>query len=122
MGKTLIVDDEEDMRLLLRVLINSEDRGLRVVGEATNGEEAIALRSDVTPDIVVLDYRMPGLSGLDTARSLLEDEPDLPIVLYSAFIDEAVSDEADRIGVRRCVNKGDVTGLVRALRELTAAS
>jgi two-component system invasion response regulator UvrY len=119
-GKTLIVDDEEDMRLLLRVLINSEDRGLRVVGEATSGEEAIALRSDVTPDVVVLDYRMPGLNGLDTARSLLEDEPDLPIVLYSAFIDEAVTDEAGRIGVRRCVNKGDVTGLVHALREVTA--
>src|SRR2546423_96797 len=101
MGKTLIVDDEEDMRLLLRVLINGEDRGLRVVGEAASGEEAITLRPDVCPDVVVLDCRMPGLDGLDTARSLLEDEPDLPIVLYSAFIDSDVTDQAASIGVRR---------------------
>jgi len=57
MGKTLIVDDEEDMRLLLRVLINSEDRGLRVVGEATNGEEAIALRFFMSTDMIALPMR-----------------------------------------------------------------
>src|SRR2546423_12236370 len=84
MGKTMIVDDDEDMRVLLRVLINGEDQGLRVVGEATSGEEAIALRPDVSPDVVVLDFRMPGLDGLDTAQRLLADAPDLPIILYTA--------------------------------------
>ena len=120
MGKTLIVDDEEDMRLLLRVLINSEDRGLRVVGEAASGNEAIDLRHEVAPDVVVLDYRMPGLNGLDTARSLLEDEPELPIVLYSAYLDDAVVDEAHAAGVRRCVRKGDTAALVQTLRDLTS--
>src|SRR5438445_1531319 len=120
MGKTLIVDDEADMRLLLRITIDAENRGLKVIGEASSGEEAITLCPDLSPDVVVLDHRMPGLTGLDTARLLLSDEPDLPIVLYSAFIDPAVADEAEVIGVRRCVRKGDIGGLVQALRELTA--
>lgn len=120
MGKTLIVDDEEDMRMLLRAAINTADQGLRVVGEAASGEEAIALRSEVDVDLVVLDYRMPGLSGLETAQTLLASEPELPIVLYSAFIDEDVAGEAQRIGVRRCITKGDTPGLVRALHDLCA--
>lgn len=120
MGNTLIVDDEEDMRVLLRAAIDAENRGLRVIGEASNGREALKLRSRLEPDVVVLDERMPGLTGLDTARSLLEEEPDLPIILYSAFLDANVTVEAEQVGIRRCVRKGDTKGLVRALRELTA--
>lgn len=122
MGRTLIVDDEEDMRVLLRAAIDAENRGLRVVGEASSGHEAIELRSQLDPDVVVLDERMPGLTGLDTARSLLEQEPSLPIILYSAYLDAGVAVEAEQVGVRRCVRKGDTRALVQALRELTAAS
>lgn len=118
MGKTLIVDDEEDMRVLLRATIDRADRGLHVVGEAASGEEAIAVRPTLDLDVIVLDQRMPGLSGLETASAFLEVEPDLAIVLYSAFIDEDVADQARRVGVRRCVTKGDTAGLIRALREL----
>src|SRR4051794_29182651 len=121
MGKALIVDDEADMRLLLRLAITTENDGLEVVGEASSGEEAIRLRPDLEPDVVVLDHRMPGLTGLETARQLLRDEPALPIVLYSAFIDSEVAEEAEQIGVRRCVRKGDTDGLLQALRDLTAS-
>src|SRR5665213_1691784 len=121
MGKTLIVDDEEDMRLLLRLTIDREDRGLRVVGEAASGEEALVIRRELDVDVMVIDHRMPGLSGIETAKALLADEPELPIVLYSAFLDGGVVDEARRIGVRRCVTKGDLPALVTALRELTGS-
>lgn len=119
MGKTLIVDDEEDMRFLLRMTIDAANRGLRVVGEASSGPEAIALRAGLDLDVIVLDQRMPGMSGLETATALLAEEPDLPIVIYSAFISDAVAAEARRIGVRRCIKKGDKNGLISALRELT---
>ena len=121
MGKTLIVDDEEDMRLLLRLTINREDRGLQVVGEASTGEEALVIRRELDVDVIVLDHRMPGLTGVETAKALLADEPELPIVLYSAFVDDAVASEARNVGVRRCVNKGDVPALIAALRELTGS-
>ena len=119
MGKTLIVDDDEDMRVLLRLTIDQENRGLRVVGEAASGEEAITIRPDLDIDVIVLDHRMPGLTGVETARALLEREPGLPIVLYSAFVDDDVAAEARRIGVRRCVKKGDIPSLIGALRDLT---
>jgi CheY-like chemotaxis protein len=121
-GRTLIVDDEADMRLLLRLMIDHENRGLIVVAEASSGEEAISLRPDLDLDVIVLDHRMPGLTGLETARRLLDKEPELPIVLYSAFIDNNVAEEAEQIGVRRCIRKGDTDGLVQALRELTTTS
>jgi CheY-like chemotaxis protein len=117
-GRTLIVDDEEDMRVLLRATIDRANRGLEVVGEAASGEEAIAVRPTLDLDVIVLDHRMPGLSGLETAVAFLSAEPDLPIVLYSAFIDDDVAEQARRVGVRKCVTKGDTAGLIRALRDL----
>lgn len=118
-GKTLIVDDEDDMRLLLLFAINSENRGLRVVGEASSGDEALTLRRELDIDIVVLDQRMPGLTGLETAEAMLAEEPGLPIVLFSAFVDEIMADRAGQIGVRACIKKGDLPSLISALRGLT---
>jgi YesN/AraC family two-component response regulator len=118
-GNTLIVDDEGDVRLLLQLVINKENEGLIVVGEATNGDEALAMRRGLDVDVVVLDHRMPGLTGLETASSMLAEAPGLPIVLYSAFTDDHMAAEAERIGVRACVAKGDSSGLISVLRELT---
>jgi CheY-like chemotaxis protein len=118
-GNTLIVDDEADVRLLLQLVINKENEGLLVVGQATNGDEALMMRRALDVDVVVLDNRMPGLTGLETASSMLAEEPDLPIVLYSAFTNEQLEDEARRIGVRACVAKGDSPRLISLLRELT---
>ena len=121
MGKTLIVDDEEDMRLLLRLTIDRENRGLQVIGEASSGEEALVIRRELDVDVIVLDHRMPGLTGIETAKAILADEPEVPIVLYSAFVDAGMTAEARQAGVRRCVKKGDVRGLIAALRELTGS-
>ena len=117
-GNTLIVDDEADLRLLLTLLIGKENHGLRVVGEAASGEEALEMRRDLDVDIVVLDHRMPGLSGLETASAMLAEAPGLPIILYSAFTDEGMVAEARAIGVRECVAKGDAPRLIATLREL----
>lgn len=118
-GNTLIVDDEVDVRLLLFLLINKANDGLNVIGEAASGDEALSLRRDLDVDVVVLDHRMPGLTGLETASAMLEEAPALPIVLYSAFTDQTMADEARRIGVRECVEKGDAPRLISVLRELT---
>ena len=122
MGRTLVVDDEEDMRVLVRETINVADRGLRVVGEATSGEEALGLRGVLDIDVIVLDYRMPGLSGIETAEALLAEEPDLPIVLYTAYLDADLAQEAERVGIRRCVVKGHSKALIEALRDLVPGS
>lgn len=90
-----------------------------VVGEAASGDEALTLQQELDLDVVVLDQRMPGLTGLETAKAMLAEDPDLPIVLYSAFADDTLADSARQIGVRACVRKGDTRSLISALRELT---
>jgi DNA-binding NarL/FixJ family response regulator len=107
------------VRLLLQLAIDIENRGLHVVGEAANGQEALAMRRGLDVDVVVLDNRMPGLTGLETATAMLAEDPDLPIVLYSAFTDDQTAAEARRIGVRACVAKGDAPRLITVLREVT---
>ena len=118
-GNTLIVDDEVDVRLLLQLTIDRENAGLRVVGEAASGDEALQVRRDLDVDVVVLDHRMPGLTGLETASAMLAEEPDLPIVLYSAFTDDRMIADARQIGVRDCVEKGDAPRLIAVLRQLS---
>jgi len=119
MGKTLIVDDDEDMRLLLRIMISGANHGLEVVGQAASGEEALVLRRNLDLDVIVLDQQMPGLTGVEAAERLLAEDPDLPIVLYSAFLDPDIRARAEQVGIRHCVTKGDVPTLIGALRELT---
>lgn len=118
-GNILIVDDEEDVRLLLRFVIDKANDGLRVAAQAASGQEAVAIRREADIHAVVLDYRMPGLNGIETARAMLAEAPDLPIVLYSAFTDAQVTDEAEQLGVRGCVAKGDVPALISSLRSIT---
>ena len=118
-GNTLIVDDEVDVRLLVQLLISRENHGLRVIGEASSGEQALQLRRELEVDVVVLDHRMPGLTGLETATKMLAEAPQLPIVLYSAFTDARMEAEAREIGVRECVPKGDGPRLIATLRDIT---
>ena len=74
--KVLIVDDEQLARDRLRQILGDED-GYDVIGEAENGAEAIALAARLQPDVVLLDIRMPGLDGIETAHHLntLEHSP-----------------------------------------------
>ena len=82
----LIVDDEPPARERLRSLL-AEIPDILVVGEATNGEEALRLAVDLAPDVVLLDVRMPGMDGIDAARHLASlGEP--PAVIFTTAYDE----------------------------------
>jgi CheY-like chemotaxis protein len=125
MTTMLIVDDEMDMRMLVRVVIEMANHGLSIVGEAADGDEAIRVWRDLngppTPDVVILDNRMPGLTGLEVARRILAERPGQLIVLYSAFLDEQVRAEAHEIGIATCVSKDDLDRLPSVIQSLTAA-
>ena len=92
------------MRALISITLSIES-GIRVVGEAADGTEALARYRELRPDAVVLDMRMPGLSGLDVARELLGQDPQLTIVMCSAFMDEQDRAEAGGLGVAAHVDK-----------------
>lgn len=114
MPSVLIVDDELDIRLLARALIRRAG-GLSVAGEATTGEEAIDRWRELHPDVIVMDNRMPGMSGLDAARRILAEAPDQRIILFTAFKDDAVERDAAVLGVR-CLSKTQVAELPSAIR------
>jgi YesN/AraC family two-component response regulator len=113
--RVLIVDDEDDMRALVRATIEIANEGLTVAGEAADGETAVNLVRESRPEVVVLDQRMPGPTGLDTAQRILAEHPDQAIVLFSSYLDRDVLLKAERLGVRMCLAKHDIRQLPDAI-------
>ena len=113
--RVLIVDDEDDMRALVRATIEIANEGLRVAGEASDGETAVSIVREEHPEVVVLDQRMPGVSGLETARRILSEHPDQAIVLFSSYLDRDVLLTAERLGIRLCLAKDDIRQLPDAI-------
>lgn len=86
MKKTAVflVDDHEIFRNGLKQLINSE-ADMEVCGEASNGEDALQQLASATPDVIIMDIRMPGINGLETSTLLLEKNPRGRILFFSLF-------------------------------------
>ena len=116
--KVLIVDDERDMRSLLRMLIDEANHGLHVVGEAEDGMTALEQWRQQKPTVIVLDNRMPGMTGLEIAAEILSEQPDQPIVLFTAYTDHVTVATAADLGVR-CLSK---TELARVPESIWAAA
>jgi two-component system invasion response regulator UvrY len=80
--RTIVVDDQLAFREVLRNLVGATP-GFELVGEANSGEDAIAAVDAVSPDMVLMDVRMPGLGGIETARRLARTHPKILLVLIS---------------------------------------
>ena len=107
--RVVLVDDHPLLRHGLRALL--EDVGeAEVVGEASDGAEAIELALALEPDVVVMDLVMPGMSGLDATRRLIDERPDLGILVLTMSDDDASVFAALRAGARGYVLKGSGGG------------
>ena len=84
-GTVLIVDDDEEIRHVLRLLFEGE--GMKVIGEAQSGVEAVPLALKHQPDFVILDYMLPRLDGEGSAEILRAVVPGTKIVAFSAVLD-----------------------------------
>ncbi len=80
----LVVDDEKNIRWLYKEEL--EDEGYRIA-TAASGEEALALISELKPDLVVMDIKMPGISGVDALIKIKEIDKNIPVILCSAYSD-----------------------------------
>jgi DNA-binding NarL/FixJ family response regulator len=115
--RVLVVDDEPLVRGGVRMILESES-DIEVVGEAADGNEALEQAHALTPDVVILDIRMPGLDGIETTRRLLQRQHDPPriLILTTFDLDEYVY-EAMKAGASGFILKNvPPTKLVDAVR------
>lgn len=112
--RILFIDDDEAM---LRTIDATLDGSVQVVGLARNAKEAYRLYLEQRPDIVIVDLMLPGEGGLDIAAQLLEVAPELPVILLTAHLDDAVHQRAMQVGVRASVAKTDLDQLLGTIRE-----
>ena len=113
--RVMVVDDTDHVRHMLRSMLTLD--GFEVVEEAAGGEQAVQRIEEADPDVVVIDYKMPEMDGLQTARAIRDLRPGQVMVLYTAFVDDDLQRQADEAGVAVCLGK--VEGLASLEREIS---
>lgn len=119
--RILIADDSSTVR---RCLVRSlrGHLGWQVCGEATDGEDAVRKAQELAPDLVVLDFMMPGKNGIEAAREILKLFPGIPILLCTAFLLPHLVDVARGAGIAGIVFKGDLSKLITCVETILAGS
>lgn len=114
----LIVDDEPKIRAMLADCLEQEGVTIDTAG---SGEEALAKIAQAPPDMVLLDVKMKGMSGLDVLKQLRISHPRLAVLIVTGFDDERLEEEASRLGVLGVIRKPLMLTEVRqALRQALA--
>ncbi len=114
-ARVLVVDDTEHVRSMLVDMLELD--GFQVVGEAGSGAEAVGAAAAKDPDVIVMDYKMPDMDGLEAAKTIRSTRPDQAIVLYTAYLDADLERDAKEAGVAMCVGK--IEGLNQLERHIT---
>ncbi|TMQ58383.1 MAG: response regulator transcription factor [Candidatus Eisenbacteria bacterium] len=116
--RVLLADDHVLVRDGIKITL--ESNGLTIVGEASEGREAVKMVRDLKPDVAVFDVSMPGLNGVDAARIALKENPGTKVVLLTVHTENEYVDEALRAGVSGYVLKKQATAdLIRAIQEVS---
>ncbi|NLY51993.1 MAG: response regulator [Firmicutes bacterium] len=119
MGKrVLVTDDTAFMRMTLRNVL--EKNGFEVVGEAADGEEAVALYAELRPDVVTMDITMPKMDGITAIRKILEIDPNARVIVCSAMGQKPMVIEALNAGAKDFLVKPfQPERIIEALRKVT---
>ena len=117
--RVLIADDHPVVRSGLREILSAE-QDMTVVGEAKDGDEALALSREVDWDVAVLDFSMPGRSGLELLKDIKREHPERPVLVLSIFPEELHALQVFKVGGSGYLNKesaGDqLTAAIRKVR------
>ena len=117
----LICDDNAEYRELVRAVVNLRP-SLQVVGEASDGNEAIVQAARLQPDVVLLDLAMPGRTGLDSLLELRQVAPSAKIIVFSGFSEASVGEDVIALGAVLYLSKGAGADVINdAIEEVAAA-
>jgi DNA-binding NarL/FixJ family response regulator len=113
--RVMVVDDTDHVREMLATMLELD--GFKVVGKATSGQDAIDSVVETKPNIVVMDYKMPGMDGLAATRKVRELAPGVGVILYTAYLDDELAARAKEAGAALCLGK--VEGLEQLERRIS---
>jgi DNA-binding NarL/FixJ family response regulator len=116
MAGILVVDDHPLVRRNVRGVL--EEEGYEVCGEAATGREAVEMAPILKPDLVVLDLSMPELNGLEAARLILRDTPEIRVLILTMHDEEVMTREALASGAASCVMKCNVQQFIGEVHRL----
>ena len=116
----LLVDDQELVRSGFAMLLGAQD-DIEVVGEASDGESAVAAAADLTPDVVLMDIRMPGVDGIEATRRITEASPSTRVLVLTTFdLDEYVHAAIQAGASGFLLKDAPAADLVRGVRVIAA--
>ena len=115
--RILVVDDHQMFRDGLKALLNLQ-KDMEVIGEAENGQDAVAKTRRLHPDVILMDVNMPVMDGIEATRRILAEMPGMTILALSMYSDKACSTGIMRAGARGYIVKGgDFEELTAAIRK-----
>src|SRR5207248_781983 len=118
--RVLLADDHVIMRTGLRLLLERQP-DITVVGEASDGRECVELAQAEKPDVVIMDLAMPNLNGIEAARQIVAQNPEIAVAVLSMHSDESYVIRALKAGARAYLLKdsaeSDLIGAIKALSD-----
>lgn len=117
MTRVLIADDHLIIRQGLRLILETED-DLQLVGEASDGAEALQLCAELRPDVVLMDLRMPGMDGITAIEKLRQSQPEIAVVILTTFNEDELMLRGIRAGAKgfllKDTDRGTLFDTIRA--------
>ena len=113
--RVLVVDDDKLVTVSLRTILEA-DGDIEVAGTGASGTEAVALYGQLKPDVLLMDIRMAGMTGLDAAEAILATDPKARILFLTTFSDDEYILRALRIGARGYLLKQDFGSIVPSVK------
>ena len=124
MIRLLIIDDHEMVREGLKAMLTAEP-DFTIVGDAANADQAFALIERQRPDVILLDVRLPGASGIEVCRTVTERYPEIAVIILTTFTDESLVEQCIKAGARgfivKDIERFDLKRSIRAVARGEAA-
>jgi DNA-binding NarL/FixJ family response regulator len=117
--RILIVDDSVSMRRIIATIVGSHS-GWNICGEAENGISGIEMFQELNPDLVLLDFGMPDMNGIEAASKMYTANPTVPLILFTVWDIDGFEREAAKAGICAVVRKSEAWKLIAKIETVFA--